>query len=224
MSTNYIDQRREINSEFASLMQSLYMKGEWQVQSGIKVLPAWYVTMRKSLLDWQTLASVDCDNEYKTASQGHVSYDCCPTGSTLTSPVVYKCCPDGTSYRNSSNQCEDRRVRPYIYTDPIACPCCPDGYTWIASTKVCLGANASDIKAPIDCIDVCIDGVGNKVAKVACPDLVPGSILLSGPAYGATGEPECETTVTSWTAGCCNWNGWWGWGNNGWVPNMWWSC
>lgn len=184
---NYLIHSTEINRDLTSAMEAMYMKDQWGVQVGYNTLPLWYVTMRKELLAYQELSSVDCNNELFIASQGKVVINCCSSGSTRTEVITNRtCCPPGSVYNNSAQLCYSSTV-PVISIAPIPCPCCPAGYVYNSSTGNCQGVNTGDIKMPVECPQVCVDGVGNSTPLQPCLELEPATVLLSAPVGDTVG-------------------------------------
>lgn len=180
---NYLIHAKEIQGDFTSRMEAMYMHDEWGIEVGYKTLPLWYVDMRKELLSYQQLASLDCNNELFIASQGKVVINCCSSGSTRTEVITNRtCCPPGSTYRNSDGLC--------VATDGttsagLPCPCCPTGYVYNQGTGNCQGVGTGDIKVPINCPEVCVDGVGNSTPLLPCLELEPATTLLSAPVGSA---------------------------------------
>lgn len=65
---DYTIHKDSINKEFTSTYFSMYMNGEWGVQTGgYKPVPMYIVNMKKTLLDWQE--ALDCSSLLCAASQ-----------------------------------------------------------------------------------------------------------------------------------------------------------
>jgi len=90
---------KEIDKDYTNLVFSLYMKGLWGISVGYQI-PAPYMTLLyKKLADYQLLSAPNCTNELFLASQGSVSYNCCPEDSTKVEIVATtNCCPAGYNY------------------------------------------------------------------------------------------------------------------------------
>ncbi len=193
---NYLIQSKDIDGDFTALYFAMYMDREYGVQVGYTTLPIWGVNMKKTLLSYQQLSSVDCHDEYFNASQGSVDYGCCQAGSTLTTSVSPNtCCPAGTTLNTFTGLCEGAGIVP---RDPVACPCCPEGYTYYTSTGKCIKPpyRNSDIADPVPCEPLCVDPFGVITPFVACPDLAPNSLIVTYPGLGD--GACCETMVTPW--------------------------
>jgi hypothetical protein len=196
---NYLQHSKEIDGDFSALYFHMYSKGYWKIELGYKPLPIWYANSRKTLLDWQRLASVDCDGEYLAASQGHLDYSCCSSGSTLiTGSSQSNCCPPGMVYNSTNDLCY--QLVNSIGVPTIPCPCCPTGYTYDSLKDICVGTQASDVADPIECTSRCQNLAGVVSPLVACSTLAPDSIILGYPGLDNT----CcvNTQVVPW-AGCC---------------------
>lgn len=193
---------REIDKDYSNLIYSLYMKGFWGISVGYKV-PTPYMTMlHKKLVDYQILSEPDCTNDLFIASQGSVSYNCCPEGSTKVQVVsANKCCPAGYNYNGPGvySQYPDGVCVAYAptvgFVTPVTCPCCPIGYVYQNSTGVCQGASASDVVDPIDCGYKCLSATGIYTDLIACPDLVPDSTVLIYPTVDPCND-TCYNGVT----------------------------
>lgn len=196
---NFIQHSEEINKDYASSYFALYSKGVWGMDVGYTPRPLWYVNWRKRLCDYQELCSVDCSNEFLTASQGSITVNCCPPGSTrVETSNQTNCCPPGYTYNSSFGKCTMGTLSSAIPTIP--CPCCPPGYTYLSFTGVCQGVKASDTTEPIDCLPRCLDVAGVYGPLIACPDRVPDSIVLESAAMNTSG---CTTSVIRpWDGNC----------------------
>lgn len=186
----------EIDQEYSGYWFSQYMKGEWGITVGYKTYPEYYVNMRKQLCDWQQVTTEDCHNELFYASQGSVSYNCCPDGYTRTEiPGADRCCPPGYTFRNSDSLCAS--LSSTATTQPYNCPCCPAGYIYNQSIDACQGASVYDTVPAISCGYICTSPTGLTSPLVACTDLVPDSTLLSLPV-----PDECSNTCYQGVTWC----------------------
>lgn len=185
---NYLIHTTEIQGDFTSRMEAMYMGDKWGVEVGYNTLPLWYVDMRMDLLSYQQLSSLDCNNELFIASQGKVVVNCCSSGSTRTEVITNRTCcpPDHPIYKSSDNLCYST-TSPATSTSPLPCPCCPQGYVYNQGTGNCQGVGTVDIKVPISCPQVCVDGVGNNTPLLPCTELEPATLLISAPVGNNTG-------------------------------------
>lgn len=189
----------DINKDFSALYFALYMEGEWGIEVGYNVPPAYITNMQKRLCDYQNLCADDCHHELFLASQGSVDYNCCPSGQTkITGSTQVNCCPEGMVYNSVTGFCYT--LTGSVGVPTIDCPCCPAGYTYNSLAGTCMGVSAADVVLPIPCEPRCVDGAGNTQGLVACPDLVADSVILQYPTLDTTG---CSTTtVRPWDGVC----------------------